>query len=84
MFNEADIISSYTQRQTVEDGVLVPPSGPLYGDGDDWIPAMVAEAGFRLPVLITSGAFDAYVAPLGESEQLASCQARAGSGTCSS
>ena len=52
----ADIIDIYTRRQAIEDGVLVQLSGPGY-QGDPWVPAMVAEAGFRYPVAMTATAF---------------------------
>ena len=44
-WSDADIIDIYTRRQAIEDGVPVQLSGPGY-QGDPWIPAMVAEAGF--------------------------------------
>ncbi|MFZ1935813.1 MAG: DUF6573 family protein [Thermoguttaceae bacterium] len=70
----ADIIDIYTRRQAIEDGVLVQLSGPGY-QGDPWVPAMVAEAGFRYPVAMTATAFCRYVAPLeGDGEKLAPCQ----------
>jgi hypothetical protein len=47
-WSDADIIDIYTRRQALEDGVLVQLSGPGY-QGDPWVPAMVAEAGFRYP-----------------------------------
>ena len=62
-WNDADIIDIYTRRQAIEDGVLVQLSGPGY-QGDPWVPAMVAEAGFRYPVAMTATAFCRYVAPL--------------------
>ncbi len=45
-WSDADIIDIYTRRQAIEDGVLVQLSGHGY-QGDPWMPAMVAEAGFR-------------------------------------
>lgn len=60
LFSEADLISSYTRRQAIEDGVLVQLSGPGY-EGDPWVPEMVAECGFRIPVAITATAFWQYV-----------------------
>ena len=62
-WSDADIIDRYTRRQAIEDGVLVQLSGPGY-QGDQWIPAMVAEAGFRHPVAMTATAFCRYVSPL--------------------
>ncbi len=56
LFSEADVIHSYTRRQAIEDGVLVQLSGPGY-EGDQWVPAMVAEAGFKFPLAMTAGAF---------------------------
>ena len=54
--------------------MLVQLSGPGY-QGDPWIPAMVAEAGFRYPVAMTATAFCRYVSPLeGDDEKLAPCQ----------
>lgn len=74
MFTEADIISRYTRRQAIEDGVLVQLSGDGY-EGDSWVPEMVAEAGIRFPVAMTVEAFTAYVSPMeGGSEELAPCQ----------
>ena len=74
LWNGADIIDIYTRRQAIEDGVLVQLSGPGY-QGDPWIPAMVAEAGFRYPVAMTATAFCSYVSPLeGDDEKLAPCQ----------
>ncbi len=45
------MISSYTRQQAIDDGVLV----DMAADGD--IKAMVAEAGFRMPLVLTSAAF---------------------------
>ena len=73
-WSDADIIDIYTRRQAIDDGVLVQLSGPGY-QGDPWIPAMVAEAGFRYPVAMTATAFCSYVSPLeGDGEELAPCQ----------
>jgi hypothetical protein len=69
-WSDADILDIYTRRQAIEDGVLVQLSGPGY-QGDPWIPAMVAEAGFRYPVAMTATAFCRYVSPLeGDDEKL--------------
>ena len=74
LWDGAEIISAYTRRQAIEDGVLVQLSGPGY-QGDQWIPAMVAEAGFRYPVAMTTTAFCRYVSPLeGDDAKLAPCQ----------
>lgn len=54
------VISSYTRRQAIEDGVLVQLSGPGY-QGDQWVPDMVAELGFKAPMAITATAFAQYV-----------------------
>lgn len=51
-----DPISVYTRRQAIEDGVLVQLSGDGY-EGDEWIPQMVAEAGFRYPIAMTVKSF---------------------------
>ncbi len=73
-WSNADIIDIYTRRQAIEDGVLVQLSGHGY-QGDPWVPAMVAEAGFRYPVAMTATAFCSYVSPLeGDGEELAPCQ----------
>ncbi len=73
-WSDADIIDIYTRRQAIEDGVLVQLSGPGY-QGDPWMPAMVAEAGFRYPVAMTTTAFCRHVSPLdGDDEKLAPCQ----------
>ena len=66
------IISEYSRRQAIEDGVLVQLSGPGY-IGDEWLPAMCQEAGFRVPVAMTSGAWFASVAPP-DGHKLAECQ----------
>jgi hypothetical protein len=63
IFDGAEIISAYTRRQAIEDGVLVQLSGPGYV-GDDWIPKMVDEAGILYPVAMTAEAFDRYVWPI--------------------
>jgi len=74
LWSDADIIDIYTRRQAIEDGVLVQLSGPGY-QGGQWIPAMVAEAGFRYPVGMTAMAFYSCVSPLeGDDEKLAPCQ----------
>jgi hypothetical protein len=74
LWSDADFIDIYTRRQAIEDGVLVQLSGPGY-QGDPWVPAMVAEAGFRYPVAMTATAFCRYVAPLeGDGEELVPCQ----------
>ena len=74
MFSEAEIISRYTRRQAIEDGVLVQLSGPGY-QGDAWIPEMLKEAGFRYRMAMTSTVFTHCVTPVvGEGERLASCQ----------
>ena len=74
LWKDAEIIDTYTRREAIEDGILVQLSGPGY-QGDPWIPAMVAEAGFRYPVAMTTTAFCSYVSPLeGDDEKLAPCQ----------
>jgi hypothetical protein len=73
-WKDAEIISSYSRRQAIEDGVLVQLSGGHY-EGDPWIPEMVAEAGILYPVAMTTTAFVKCVSPIdGDGEQLASCQ----------
>lgn len=52
-----------TRRQLIEDGILIQLSGPGH-EGDDWIPAMVAEAGFTVPLAITATAWAEYVWPI--------------------
>lgn len=75
-FDGAEIISCYTRQDAVDDGTIVPLSGPHYpAEGDRWIPQMVAEAGFTCPVALTAAAFQAYVLPIeGDGERLAPCQ----------
>lgn len=51
-----EIIHTYSRRQAIEDGILVQLSGEDY-EGDDWIPQMVAEAGFKCPVAMTVASF---------------------------
>ncbi len=55
-----EVICTYSRKQAIEDGVLVQLSGPGY-EGDPWVPEMVAEAGFKIPVAITTTAFARYV-----------------------
>ena len=43
MFEDADIISAYTQAQAIEDGVLAPVD-----------PKIAREAGFKIPVVLTT------------------------------
>ncbi len=61
LFDEFDVIHTYSRRQAIEDGVLVQLSGPGY-EGDEWIPAMCKELGFRVPVAMTTAAFFRHVA----------------------
>lgn len=63
LFQDAEIISAYTRRQAIEDGVLVQLSGPGY-EGDRWIPEMVAEVGIRAPLAMTSAVFHDCVHPI--------------------
>lgn len=49
-------ISVYTRQQAIEDGVLVQLSGDGY-EGDEWIPQMVAEAGIKWPLAVTTPVF---------------------------
>ena len=63
-FADADIISTYTRQQAIEDGVLV----DLTGAHNPETQRLVREAGFRLPVAMTATAFAAAVAPLGDDD----------------
>jgi len=79
------VISEYTRRQAIEDGVLVQLSGVGY-EGDEWVPQAVKEAGFRdqidgegravpMSVCMTATSFAKYVTPIeGDGEKLAPCQ----------
>jgi hypothetical protein len=74
LWEGADIIDAYSRRQAIEDGILVQLSGPSY-QGEPWIPSMVAEAGFRYPMAMTTTAFAKCVSPVeSEGEKLAPCQ----------
>jgi hypothetical protein len=53
MFQDVEVISSYTRAQAIADGVLVDVS------------TTAKEAGFRYPVAITATAFNSYVVPDG-------------------
>lgn len=61
LFGGADVISTYSRRQAIEDGVLVQLSGPGY-QGESWVPAMCAEAGFKFPIAVTSEVFHECIA----------------------
>ena len=52
------VIFAYTRKQAIEDGVLVDLTQPE-------TVALVAEAGFRLPLAMTATAFVATLAPIG-------------------
>jgi hypothetical protein len=74
------VISTYSRQQAIEDGMLVQLSGPGY-QGEEWVPKMIGEAGFKWPVAMTTAAFTEFVTPIldydGNSEsgaQLAPCQ----------
>ena len=56
LWRDAPIISRYTRRQAIEDGVLVQLSGSGYV-GDEWIPKMCREAGFNFPIAMTTEVF---------------------------
>ena len=56
LWSEADVIATYSRLQAIEDGVLVQLSGPGY-QGDAWVPEMVAECGYKIPLAITAAAF---------------------------
>jgi len=60
LWSEADVIATYSRLQAIEDGVLVQLSGPGY-QGDAWVPEMVAECGYKIPLAITAAAFGRYV-----------------------
>jgi hypothetical protein len=57
LFDNAEVISAYTRRQAIEDGVLVDLMQP------DTVSA-VQEAGFRHAIAMTSAAFNATVWPI--------------------
>jgi hypothetical protein len=69
------VISRYTRREAIEDGILVQLSGPGC-TMDQEIQDMVAEAGFKWPMAMTTTAFVEVVTPIeGEgNEKLAPCQ----------
>lgn len=64
-----DLVSSYTRRQAIDDGLLVQLSGPGY-EGDPEIPVMVHDAGFRCSLAMTIESFDKCVAPVLSDEDL--------------
>lgn len=69
-----DVIHTYSRREAIKDGVLVQLSGSGYS-GDDWIPTMCAEAGYKIPIAMTATAFQEFVAPIeGSCEAVAHCQ----------
>ena len=51
LFDDTDLVFSYSRRQALEDGVLVDVS------------EMAREAGFRYPVAITRAVWDGVVTP---------------------
>ncbi|MFH0918864.1 MAG: DUF6573 family protein [Fibrobacterota bacterium] len=51
MFQDLDVISTYTRAQAIADGVLVDAS------------ATAREAGIRYPVAVTSTVWDSYIVP---------------------
>jgi len=57
MFENADLIFSYSRKQAIEDGVLVDLMQPQ-------TEALVREAGFKVPVAMTAEAFATAVCPL--------------------
>lgn len=61
MFTEADLIHSYTRAQAIEDGVLFD-AGP-----------MALEAGFKVPVALTTAVFEDCVAWTEQDEQHKPC-----------
>lgn len=54
LFADADVIHTYTTEQAIEDGMLV--------DVDTLHPTMRQEAGIRVPVYMTTAAFELAVA----------------------
>ncbi len=62
------VLDRYTRQQAIEDGLLV----DLSNTTDDWIPAMVREAGITISVAMTTTAFVDCVSPIeGEGLELA-------------
>ena len=55
-WDNAEVIHTYTRRQAIEDGVLFQVSGPGY-QGDDWVPKMAAELGYKIPIAMTARVF---------------------------
>lgn len=55
-FDFGEVLSSYSRRQAIEDGVLVCISGPDY-EGDPWMPDMCRELGFKFPIAVTAAVF---------------------------
>ena len=64
LFDDTDLVFSYSRRQALEDGVLVDVS------------EMAREAGFRYPVAVTRAVWDGVVTP--DHESRASGQSEAG------
>ena len=57
MFEEMDVISSYTRENAIEDGVLID------------VTETAKEAGFRFPVAVTEAVWKGYIVPSKESER---------------
>jgi hypothetical protein len=72
------VIDRYARQQAIDDGLLV----DLCADYmDEWIPAMVREAGIKIPVAMTATVFHDCVSPIEDEngnpdrgETLAPCQ----------
>lgn len=63
LFDDTDLVFSYSRRQALEDGVLVDVS------------EMAREAGFRYPVAVTRAVWDGVVTPDDESRALGQSEA---------
>ncbi len=63
LFDDTDLVFSYSRRQALEDGVLVDVS------------EMAREAGFRYPVAVTRAVWDGVVTPDAESRALGQSEA---------
>ena len=57
LFEEADLIHSYSRKQAIEDGVLVDLMQP-------GLVELVKEAGFRFPIAMTSTAYADAIGPI--------------------
>lgn len=70
------VISFYGKADAIRDGLQLALSGPRYPDcADKWVPQMCREAGFRIPVYMTTSVWHDCVNPLvGCGEELALTQ----------